>query len=911
MERILLSQPSHHGRGLLNACLIACILLTLYDTSVANDEPALAIESTEVATARKQGGHGDTPDIVQQDIPESVNFDLVGRWIGGACNSIAQRDGIAFCGVGGGLIIVDFTSPGAPVELSRVVLPGGCGSGTLSDVCKAVDVNGDYAYVADFRGGLRIIYVADTSSPREVGHYDLGNYATGVAVSGDYAYVANGNNGLRVIDVSDPEHPREVGTLDALGFCYDVTVNGVYAYVGSTSGLHVVDISAPSTPIETGFWPKIIDVARSVTVHGNYAYVAAGFDGVRVIEVSDPTNPVEVGAEDTPMRAIDVVIGGDYAYVADTGAFRVVDVSDPTNPQAVKSLISRNGLVQGLAISGDIIYLANGRRGARTLDVSDPTDPKVLGTHPTGDLTGHVIVNQGYAFVAEGNEGVWALDISDPSAPVEVGSHDFPGAEGPIAISDHHAYVGNGSVLRVLDVSDPANMAEVGSWNAYSVADIEIVGPYLYVANSFAGFRVLDISDPTTPIEVGAYDTDDYATAVAVSENYAYVAANKAGVRVFDVSDPTNPQEVGAFITGTDEEPSNVVVNGGYAYVISRVKTSCCDVDGSMRVLDISDPAAPVEVYRYLQESGGTFGDIAVGRDYVFVGDHGGLRALDVTNALAPEEAGFCWTGSGASGITLSDGLIYMADGLTGLHILRHTPETLAVALDIKPGSCPNPLNTEVPRGAKTNGGVLPVAILGSNEIDVHDIDVSSLELAGAAPLRHSYKDVATPPNDEEDCACSEKGPDGHTDLALKFRRLDVVAGLGSASGQVSLTLTGQMKDGTPIEGTDCVRIVPKKGGGGPQLTLSEAAAATALGTATPNPFNPTTTIAYELSTRGHVTLSVYEVTGRLVAALVDGEMPAGRHQVSWEAKGIASGVYFYRMQAGTFVQTRKMVLLK
>jgi len=78
-----------------------------------------------------------------------------------------------------------------------------------------------------------------------------------------------------------------------------------------------------------------------------------------------------------------------------------------------------------------------------------------------------------------------------------------------------------------------------------------------------------------------------------------------------------------------------------------------------------------------------------------------------------------------------------------------------------------------------------------------------------------------------------------------------------------------------------------------------------------PNPFNPTTTIRFLLPQRSHVTLKVFDVLGREVATLVDGEMEAGEHTVIYNAKDLASGVYFYRLQAGNFVEQKKMLLLK
>ena len=78
-----------------------------------------------------------------------------------------------------------------------------------------------------------------------------------------------------------------------------------------------------------------------------------------------------------------------------------------------------------------------------------------------------------------------------------------------------------------------------------------------------------------------------------------------------------------------------------------------------------------------------------------------------------------------------------------------------------------------------------------------------------------------------------------------------------------------------------------------------------------PNPFNPATTIEYNLPKGARVQLKVYNVLGQEVATLVDGVVTAGQHSVSFNASNLASGVYLYRIAAGTFVSTRKMVLVK
>jgi photosystem II stability/assembly factor-like uncharacterized protein len=78
-----------------------------------------------------------------------------------------------------------------------------------------------------------------------------------------------------------------------------------------------------------------------------------------------------------------------------------------------------------------------------------------------------------------------------------------------------------------------------------------------------------------------------------------------------------------------------------------------------------------------------------------------------------------------------------------------------------------------------------------------------------------------------------------------------------------------------------------------------------------PNPFNPSTVINYQLPVSGDVTLKVYDVLGNEIATLVNEEKPAGSYEVEFNASELSSGIYFYKLQAGDFVETKKMILLK
>jgi hypothetical protein len=93
-----------------------------------------------------------------------------------------------------------------------------------------------------------------------------------------------------------------------------------------------------------------------------------------------------------------------------------------------------------------------------------------------------------------------------------------------------------------------------------------------------------------------------------------------------------------------------------------------------------------------------------------------------------------------------------------------------------------------------------------------------------------------------------------------------------------------------------------------PEPELPQAAA---LGRNYPNPFNPSTTIPFELSTSAHVRLEVYDMLGRRVALLIDEPRRAGDHTARFEAGNLPSGVYLARMQTGNEVLTQKMILVK
>jgi hypothetical protein len=235
------------------------------------------------------------------------------------------------------------------------------------------------------------------------------------------------------------------------------------------------------------------------------------------------------------------------------------------------------------------------------------------------------------------------------------------------------------------------------------------------------------------------------------------------------------------------------------------------------------------------------------------------------------------------------------------------------VPLDVHPTSCPNPINLKASGGRMA---LLPVAILGTADFAVADVNLATVRLNGVAPVQRRFEDISTPvANDPSTgCECTTAGRDGRMDLTLRFVLEDIIATLPAGlllDGQtVMLQVTGELNDGTPFAGGDCgtIRTKPKS-----LVTTEKEISGISELTAwnSPNPFNPTTMISYQLPRAGHVRLTIYNLLGQEVGVPVDQWQEAGEYAVEWSGASAASGVYFYRIETAAGELRKKMLLLK
>ena len=428
-----------------------------------------------------------------------------------------------------------------------------------------------------------------------------------------------------------------------------------------------------------------------------------------------------------------------------------------------------------------------------------------------------VFVSGQYAYIASnGDCGMSIIDISDPANPVEVGylQDDSRGGNGTymslpynIFVRGDYAYFPSWAedALTIIDVSDPANPTEVGFIRDYrqpggtaerldGASFVEVAGNYAYVTTDKDwGLTIINISDPTNPFEVGhIQDEEKGGTAegmrimapVFVSGEYAYVGSlADDAISIIDISDPSNPVQVGVIYDDESPQegitpnarcidlPVGIYVSGDYAYIGSRH-------DSALSILDISDPANPIEVGCIQDDDPVADNDdtdypdgeahalymaneVWVVGDYAFVASYeGALSMIDVSDPTNPVEVDYIKDDSqGGTAIALQRANRLHIQGryayVTGYY--DHSLSIIELPIGLP---TPTPTPTPAPLPGDANGdGVINAADItkieriileldpktpgadanGDGEVDAADIGVIEYMMLGIWPWNHVH----------------------------------------------------------------------------------------------------------------------------------------------------------------------------
>jgi hypothetical protein len=795
-----------------------------------------------------------------------------------------------------GLQILDISDPAAPVSAGTYDTPA---------TALGVDVAGEHAFVADGGSGLKVIDIADPVVPVLAGAYVTPIAAQQVFLSGDHAYVANYEDGLLVLDISDPTAPSSVGSYDTPDRAFEVYVSGDYAYVvNNESGLLVIDISDPTAPAQVGDYDTS-DLAYSVDVSGDHAFVADGNAGLVVIDVTDPSNPTQIGTYDTSDFAGSVVVSGDHAFMTDRDdGLKVIDISDPTAPTLAGSYDASSN-VQGVHIAGDYAFLAANYSGLLVIDISDPTAPTLVGSYDTSHQAKDVYVSGDYAFVADGNDGLHMINIEDPTAPTLAGTYDTPWSARDVVVSGDHAFVASTlGGLQVIQVFQGDFESTTGKGQSLALDESNDTILRAWLAPTQTDSVAWELS------------ADGGANWQTVQPDASWNRFTTPGNDLLWRSTLT------WMVTGDKPSVSYLTINWIYEYAVFNAIVDVPDDQGGwVRVhftcsgLDFPDEVSlPIEDYGIWQRVDNPFLVAAVNA----------APSSTTDKSLAGDPPVL----TGAPVITY-EGKTYV-QSRPGLAAVSFPPGTWELVMSVPAVQRDDyfaRVSTTADSSASGPGYSVYMITAHTTTPSIWYVSPpdSGYSVDNIAPGVPQAFFVAYNSGDGNDLSWDEC-PDEDFQYFRVYR--STIPDFAPAPGNlVHSTAAAGWNDDVEEGWRYYYKITavdhsgnesdPSSNGTATAVDPPVALKSLALHQNTPNPFNPATTIAYDVPSDGvQVTITVYDVSGRLVRTLVDGRQTVGRKTITWEGQNdrgetAPTGIYFYRMIAGNYAESRKMVLVK
>jgi hypothetical protein len=399
------------------------------------------------------------------------------------------------------------------------------------------------------------------------------------------------------------------------------------------------------------FWEK----PKSLQVSGNYAYLSGGQTGLRIIDLTNPSQPIEVERDPWAKwntQDMFVTVQDTLAYISyrrDAGWVSVLNVADPAHPSELRY---SQFLVTEPQDENDprIVFvhgnIAVGLRGAETpypflVDVTDWDNPVFTydfylhcnGNYPVG-MVGDYLCLAGGRY----GEGVDLFDISDPAAPVLVGSYVNWGTLMWSAVLDSNiVYFASQTGVHIIDVSDPFHPADVDSVGTGYYENVYLNGSRLYASRLDQTLDCWDVSDRRYPqfLATGTQPADYQYIVASASRTCAllYHAASGEALAVLDLSNPAAPVETARI--------------GQYSILVEMTASDnllcVADLSRGFRLFDLSDP----DHFRELGHGAHSFYGPAMGaairQPYVYVSQGGGgiglsgIYTYDVSEPAQPE----------------------------------------------------------------------------------------------------------------------------------------------------------------------------------------------------------------------------------------------------------------------------------
>ncbi|MBD3334778.1 MAG: T9SS type A sorting domain-containing protein [Candidatus Eisenbacteria bacterium] len=716
----------------------------------------------------------------------------------------------------------------------------------------------------------------DTGSPKDFGDRQIleragawpygPSFAVALDTQRDLIFLGSGGAVL-VLDGTDRTNPTliydEIHTAGLVEDAwYDPATQALFLACG-TGGLEIWDVSDPAAPSQLSrteilYFGEETPVGN-VIVTGHFAVAECAWGYVQCLDVSDLTNPIQTGFNGSMQNpARDIYFAPEDEQIHSTGAeFYVrLEVTEEggLNSTGQKQLLP--GGPEVVAGEPDVAYVGYDE-SLVILDLLEPGFP-AWATETVGRIEDLVI--DGDVLYLTTGDGLQIWDVSVPNTPALLGTLAATLSNGRLTVAEGYAYIAdrqNG--LRIVEIGDGTAPVQVGSYDVPTICrKAEVLGDYAFVAQASDGLTVLDVSD-LEQIELAAQlpmpgESSDFT----IAGDLLYMADGDGGLRVVDITDPLAPFEVGS------HEAYNIFrveVGGARAYAIEVVLPSG---PHNLHVFDVEDPENITELGMYSFTST-PFApwELIIDGDYLYVaGDDEGLLVLDVSDpGQITQVAGYA--APAVVGLELVGDLLYVTSFSSyegGLYIF-----------DVNDPTAPQLI------GTYSELGVAPWQVAVAGEY-AYISDFSDLVLL----------DVTDPANPQP--LESMELPEFLNDIFIRGAEIFIADFTAGVQIVRNTQIASSLDDGAVDGG----------------LRLQASA----------NPFTGGTAVRYVLPEAAFVTLSVYDVEGRLVRRLHDGRQSAGSHQARWDGRGedgraVPAGVYLYRLERAGQAATARVVRLR
>ncbi len=683
-----------------------------------------------------------------------------------------------------------------------------------------------------------------------------------IVIQEENAFAAS-NWGLEIFSLTPS--PIRVGGIATPGNAQAITVDGDTVYIADgKSGVHLIEVNPLTSPRILKTLGGFQD-ARDVHLAKGNLYALDKVRGLLVFKQEDvlkhenPHPRRTFKTAGTPFKVSTNDEGN--VYLSDnTQGLYILD-TDPLDGFIVKDTIPL------LALNFEILgkYALTVSNNLRILNIALPITPEPISRVNTPGQTSVVKFYEGLLYLTDQQSGLHIVNVNSLNSPHLISSHPTVGNAQDVALrysaaeKATYAYVADGKGgIQTLDVTKPDTPKWKNHYNAEGIAyglDVSIDGDKttIAIANGNGGLKIVELTDPYNgkmTQNIRTFPSDQGALSVQIQKQHAFVGTD-IGMDIIDLE----TEETLTHIPTTDPVWAIEIIEG-YAYLCAK----------SLVIVDIRDPARSQIVNR--REFAGSAYKIAYNTSHAYIAAlEGGIHILDVSEPALPRPIAHFATEGAATNVCLADEFVYVLDSQHGVLKIDGTNPQQITLLS-------NYTETQLPIAAAIQGNYL--YLIDSNSIQI--IDSRTMR------RRAHYSHLQSP-----------------TDLAVINAAL-YVTDLYQLS--IFLVDTHLLKLAIEEEQQNILY----------QPTVSTVPFSNDLFQNFPNPFNPETWIPYSLAKNAQVTLSIYDSNGRLVSHQMLGIQRPGKHTAHWNGRNlmgepVASGIYFYTLNAGSFSTTRKMVV--